>query len=62
MNTYIPLIDQRTTSMLTDDKGQTLVEYALLLLLLVIIVALAVPGVSTALVPKYASIAAALLP
>lgn len=48
-----------TVSRLTDQKGQTMVEYALILLLVAIIVATAVPGVSTALIAKYTFIAAA---
>ena len=47
-------------SMLKDEKGQTMVEYALLLVLVALVVAVAVPGVTDAISAAYGRIAAAL--
>ena len=49
-------------SRIADDKGQTLAEYALLLLLIAVVVAATIPGVTNALANSYASIAATLPP
>lgn len=49
----------RMPSRIGEEKGQTLVDYALLLLLVVLVVALAIPGFSTALNALYTKIAAA---
>lgn len=44
---------------LNNDKGQTMVEYALLLLFIAIIVAVSLPAVATALTSSFEYIAAA---
>ena len=46
--------------MLKDEKGQTMVEYALMLALVAIIVAAFIPGVTNAISTTYTNIAAAL--
>lgn len=43
---------------LRNEKGQTLTEYALILLLIALVVALAIPAVSTALCQQYTAMAA----
>lgn len=47
-------------SMLKDEKGQTMVEYALLLVLIALVVALAIPTVTNAISTAYDNIATAL--
>ncbi len=50
----------KTQSMLKDEKGQTMVEYALLLVLIALVVAALIPGVTTAIGTAYTNIANAL--
>jgi Flp pilus assembly pilin Flp len=49
-------------TILKNEKGQSMVEYALLLILIAVVVAAAVPGISGAVAGAYAAIGAALAP
>lgn len=57
---FLPSWQTRMEAMLQDEKGQTMVEYALLLVLIALVVAAAIPGVTTAIGNAYTSIATAL--
>ena len=47
-------------TILKNEKGQSMVEYALLLIAIALVVYLAVPGISTAISGAYARVASAL--
>ena len=58
MIAYLTFIYHRVLR-LNNENGQTLAEYALILLLVAIVVATTLPRVTAALIPLYVSIAAA---
>lgn len=47
-------------SMVKDEKGQTMVEYALVIVLVALVVAVAIPGVTTAISGAFGHIVTAL--
>ena len=57
---YLTGLKTRIQSTLKDEKGQTMVEYALLLVLIAIVVAGFIPGVTGAINTAYTNIAGAL--
>lgn len=57
---YLTEWKKRMQLLRTDEKGQTMVEYALLLVLIALVVALSIPTVTNAISAAYNNIATAL--